>query len=114
MQSKLADNDQIPPVSGRLVGARGANAAQRAREFRLAAVPVVVDEAPEEIVEVGQGAAAELEEARRSDAPAADSATPANSNSSKGAPRGGAASARCLAPLRRSCSPPAPGTATAT
>jgi membrane fusion protein, multidrug efflux system len=91
MQSKLSDNDQISLVSDRLVGARGANAAQRVREFRLAAVPAAIDEAPEEVAEAGQveGTAAELEEARRSGAPAADPAAPAKSDSSKGAPRGG-------------------------
>ena len=74
MQSEATDNDQISPISDRLVGARGANAAQRARDFRLVAVPAATDEVRAESTEAGgtDGAFADPLEARRSDAPAAE------------------------------------------
>ena len=89
MQSKRAENDQIFPVSDSFVGARGANAAQRVRELRLAAVSSGADEAQPQRAEAGQPFESELEEARRPDAPAADAAAPTKSDSAKPAPRAG-------------------------
>ncbi len=68
MQSQILKTDENPAFSGRLVGARGANAAQRAaRAFHLAAVPEARDDGPL------QPAIAEAPVARRPDAPASDS-----------------------------------------
>ncbi len=88
MQSERADNDQVALVSDRLVGARGANAARRVRAYRLAAAPAVSDDVRAERSEPVEPAA-EPAQARGPAAPAADIATPAKSDSSKGAPRGG-------------------------
>ncbi len=93
MQSDRAATDQITLPSGRLVGARGANAAKRVRELRLAAVPAAEPDAPAgaEAGEAGHPAA----EARGEAAPAVDRAAPSAADSSegskgsKGAPRGG-------------------------
>jgi membrane fusion protein (multidrug efflux system) len=43
MQAQRAENDEVSHVSHQLVGARGANAAQRARNLQLAPVASVVD-----------------------------------------------------------------------
>jgi membrane fusion protein, multidrug efflux system len=72
MQSQSFKNDEIPSLSGHLVGARGANAAQRAaKAFHLAAVPEARDDGPL------QPAIAEAPIARRPEAPANDSGTQA-------------------------------------
>ena len=91
MQPKRADNDQISPVSHSFVGERGANAAQRVRELRLAAVPVAPADVAAEDAQPLQpdGATAEPTEARRSGAPVADPANAAKSDPSKPAPRAG-------------------------
>jgi len=86
MQSESADNDQISIVSDRLVGARGANAARRAREFRLAAVPANTDDVRAEHNEPA-GADEIVAEPEQARGPAADPETPAKSDSSKPAPR---------------------------
>ena len=89
MQPRRTDNDQISLISDRFVGARGANAAQRVRDFRLAAVRVVGEprtggDEPQQ----SDGAVAEAPEARRPNAPAADPAA-ATKSDSKPAPRAG-------------------------
>ena len=81
MQSEPADNDHISIVSDRLVGARGANAARRAREFRLAAVPANTDNVRAERNEPA-GADEIVAEPEQARGPAADPETPAKSDSS--------------------------------
>ncbi|MGH6725494.1 MAG: HlyD family secretion protein [Pseudolabrys sp.] len=80
MQSQSVNDDNVSPLPGRLVGARGANAAQRAAlAFRLEpALPAGNDDE--------KPATAEMPAARRPEAPANDSATtvkPAGRSSSK-------------------------------
>ncbi len=89
MQPRRAENDQISLVSDRLVGARGANAAQRVREFQMTAVPAATAEVPDEGANFRQrnSATAEPAEARRPGGPA-DLAVPSKSDS-KAAPRAG-------------------------
>ena len=92
MQPRRTDSDQISLISDRFVGARGANAAQRVRDFRLAAVPLATEEA-----RTGDGQTQHSDqvvaetplEARRPGAPDADSAAAAKPGSSKPAPRAG-------------------------
>jgi membrane fusion protein, multidrug efflux system len=67
MQPQPFNNDEMSPLSGRLVGARGANAAQRAaRAVHLASVPQAQNP------DAGLGQVAETPMARRPDAPAND------------------------------------------
>ena len=86
MQPQRIKDDEVSPISGRLVGARGANAAQRAaRAFHLASVSEAdnADAKPGQIV-------AELPAARRPDVPANDSsqvATPAAESARRRLPK---------------------------
>jgi membrane fusion protein, multidrug efflux system len=76
MQPQRADNDEVSHVSSQLVGARGANAAQRARNLQLSPVPGPGDQS--------QGPAeqnADQPAARRSGASGADLAGAAVSES---------------------------------
>ena len=90
MQPRRTDNDQISLISDRFVGARGANAAQRVRDFRLAAVPLATEEARTEDGQAQHSdeTVAETPEARRPGAPAADPVAPEKSDS-KPAPGAG-------------------------
>ena len=75
MQAQRADNDEVSHVLSPLVGARGANAAQRARDLQLAPVP-----APLEQSEADPQSPADLPSARRSGSAGADVAGPAVSD----------------------------------
>jgi membrane fusion protein (multidrug efflux system) len=86
MQPERHDQDELAPVSDRLVGVRGPNAAQRARALHLAAVstaetPVSQESAPREGASVAEPLS-EPDVARRT--PAADA--PAPNAAAAGAP----------------------------